>query len=147
MTALRFVSHDAGGLLVRSVRAPMHLDESCGCGEGLAVVVALDPGWWLACAVAPLDEDVPALVAPLDGEDGHLAIARCSAAFGLPWAEVTVSKLRAQLVVVSTLKPAVLEMLAQLEPEAVVELRRGCPRPADVVRALSLMASYAESTQ
>jgi hypothetical protein len=132
------------------IRTPTHLDPDCSCGEVEVLLVSLPDGaLWLPMGLVR-DGDRDALTdCLLDQEAGswEFAAARLTAAFGLPWERLTVSRVRGQLVLLMALEDSTSEVLNGLDPERLFELRRVSREPADVVRALRLMRDHGSRTQ
>lgn len=137
-----------GGVLVRWVRAPIHMRDGCEHGEtDLMLVGTL--GLWCPAALLTVGQPREEIVAELTvevGADWEVQVSRYVAAFGCPWVEMSMAVARGLLLLVQALEERTLLVLHGLDPERVVELRRTCPRPAQVVRALRAMGEYAART-
>lgn len=139
-----------GAVLLRWVPAPTHLDVSCGCGAVDVLVVADErSGLWMAAAVCETPEHREAVLSELSEDEASVdeATARCSAAFGVPWEELSVAVMRGQLVLMAALEPRTIDVLRELDPGRLVEMRLVNVKPAQVVRALRAMRDYAAGTQ
>lgn len=142
-----------GSARVRWVRAPRHMaDARCGCGDAFAVMMVSGGGaglWWPA-VVQGLADDRAEMVAEVFEHESDAAVlgaAKCSAAFGLEWETLTLRLVHAQVVLGDALEDETLDVLRGLDPEGLLELRKTCPEPAHVVRALRLMREYGARTQ
>jgi hypothetical protein len=134
-----------GSVLVRWVRAPLHLDDSCGCGDGTVMVAAADDtDLWCALAVlGPGETCQEGRDRLMEGLEWERSTAQLAAAFGWPWAKLTVPAMRGQLVLGHALEDETLLMLVRVDPERLLDMRLTCTQPADMVRALRLMREHA----
>jgi hypothetical protein len=133
-----------GEVLVRWVRVPEHLDESCRCGVGDLMFVSGCPGLWVPALGVGSDEDRDELLGrhreDLDGWD--LGAEKLCAAFGLPWEDMSLAAARGLMVLVRALEDETLALLAELDTERLLGMRRACGKPAQVLRALWLLRDH-----
>ncbi len=154
MTGLAIeAEQEIAGTLLRWVRVGAHMHPDCACpdvGEVDVLLVSTPEagGYWLPHAVAWPGQSRADLLGEIDlGTVFTRATSRCSAALGVEWEALSVLVIRGLFALLAALEPPTLAVLAGLKPERLVELRRTCPLPADVVRALRLMREAQGSTQ
>lgn len=148
MTVLPVVAEEeVAGTLLRWTRAPVHLHPDCSCGESdvLLCSTADAGGYWLPVGVRPPSMSREDFYEFFEVADPRFVFgtARCAAAFGVKWNELTVLMMRGQCALMTSLEDATMMLVAGIEPERLVELRRTCVWPADAVRALRLMRDHA----
>lgn len=140
-----------GEVLVRWVRVPAHLQDSCSCGETDALLVSC-PGrdLWLPGGVFPLGAGRAFVLDTLideEWESWNAGAARMAAALGVPWGALTLSVMLGLLALAHGLDDETLFVIGAMETEALLALRRTNTRPADAVRCLRLLRGAMESTQ
>lgn len=136
-----------GEVLVRWVRVPEHLDESCRCGDVDLMVLAGCPGLWIPGGTVGLQEERADVIDDLRGEGlaadaWDLGAEKLCAAFGLPWEDLSLAAVRGLLVLLRALEEETLELLQELETLGLLEMRRACGKPAQVLRALWLLRDH-----
>ena len=95
------------------------------------------------------EEDAREAVEEMREPDAEMGAARCSAAFGMPWAELTENMLRSQLLLLANGERPFHEQMRQSSPEQLLALRERLDPglPGDVARVLSWCRTYASSVQ
>lgn len=150
MTLHVLEEEDRGAVLIRWVRAPAHLVPDCKHGEVDVMLVSTPTcGLWSpAMTVLPDEREAGIAEAYEHGaEPWERGVAAYSAAFGLEWERLTVTAIRGLFVLLDALEEPTVRLLHALDPEKLLQMRLAAPDPANVLRNLRLMRSYAAATQ
>lgn len=140
------------GLEARWLDVSSHLRPGCTHDRALALVVTMeDADLWVCAAMSPAgagEAQMREYVDEMDSPEGVYGAARCSAAFGMPWAKLTEGMLRSQLLLIAVDgEQAFMEQMRRSTPEQLVRLREALRPglPGDVARALVWCRTYADS--
>jgi hypothetical protein len=137
-----------GEVLVRwVVRVPEHLDESCRCGDVDLLFVSGCPGLWVPGGTVGVQEERADVIDDIRG-DGleadawDLGAQKLCAAFGLPWEQLSLAAARGLMVLLMALEEGTLDLLREWETLGLLEMRRACSKPAQMLRALRLLRDH-----